>query len=73
MKKQYNFCKGMRKFYLPSTLLNLPITLDEDIAEFVEKYAKRKQVDAQTVVNEILCSNKEMMQARSRRPCELAH
>jgi len=37
--------------------------LDEDIAVFVEKYAKRKKVDTQTVVNEILRSNKEMIQA----------
>jgi hypothetical protein len=41
----------------------MPIYLDEDIAEFVQKHAKRKKVDAQTVVNEILRGNKEMLQA----------
>ena len=61
---QYNFSKGVRgKFYRPSVRLNLPIYLDDDIVEFVEKYAKQKEVDAQTVVNEILRSNKEMLQA----------
>jgi hypothetical protein len=61
---QYDFSKGVRgKFYRPGVRLNLPIYLDDDIAEFVEKYAKQKEVDAQTVVNEILRSNKEMLQA----------
>lgn len=64
MKKEYDFSKGVRgKFYRPNAHLNLPIYLDEDIAEFVEKYAKKKKVDAQTAVNEILRSNKEMVRA----------
>jgi hypothetical protein len=64
MKKEYDFSKGVRgKFYRPNVRLNLPVYLDDDIAEFVQKYAKQKQVDAQTVVNEMLRSNKEMLQA----------
>jgi len=64
MKKEYDFSTGVRgKFYRPNVRLNLPIYLDEDIAEFVQKYAKQKKVDAQTVVNEILRGNKEMLQA----------
>ncbi len=51
------------KFYRPNVRLNLPVYLDDDIAEFVQKYAKRKKVDAQTIVNEILRGNKEMLQA----------
>ncbi len=64
MKKEYDFSKGVRgKFYRPDVRLKLPIYLDDDIAEFVEKYAAQKKVDAQTVVNEILRHNKEMLQA----------
>ena len=64
MKKEYDFSKGVRgKFYRPNVRLNLPIYLDDDIAEFVQKYAKRKKVDAQTVVNKLLRGNKEMIQA----------
>ncbi len=64
MKKEYDFCKGVRgKFYRPNVRLNLPIYLDEDIAEFIQKYAKRKKVDAQTVVNKLLRNNKEIIQA----------
>jgi len=62
MKKESDFSKGVRgKFYRPNVRLNLPIYLDEDIAEFVQRYAKQKKVDAQTVVNEILRGNKEML------------
>ena len=64
MKKEYDFSKGTRgKFYRRNVRLNLPIYLDADIAEFVEQYAKQKKVDSQTVVNNILRSNKEMIQA----------
>jgi hypothetical protein len=64
MQKEYDFSKGVRgKFHRPDVRLNLPVYLDDDIAEFVQKYAKQKKVDVQTVVNEILRSNKEMLQA----------
>jgi hypothetical protein len=46
------------RFYRPNVQLNVPIYLDDDIAEFVQRYAKQKKVDAQTVVNEILRGNK---------------
>lgn len=63
MKKEYDFSKGVRgKFYRPNAKLNLPIYLDDDIAKFIQKYAKRKKVDAQTVVNEILRRDKELFQ-----------
>ena len=64
MKKEYDFSKGIRgKFYNPNVRLNLPIYLDNDVAEFVQKYAKRKKVDSQTVVNKLLRSNKDMIKA----------
>lgn len=64
MKKEYDFSKGIRgKFYHPNARLNLPIYLDEDVAEFVQKFAKKKKVDAQTVVNAMLRGNKEIIQA----------
>ncbi len=66
MKKEYDFSKGVRgKFYRPDAKLRLPVYLDEDIAEFVEKYARRKKEDMQTAVNEILRANKEMIQTLS--------
>ena len=64
MKKEYNFSKGIRgKFYRPDVRLNLPIYLDQDVAEFVQKYAKRKKLDSQTLVNKLLRSSKDSIQA----------
>ncbi|MEK6551896.1 MAG: hypothetical protein AABZ54_00405 [Bacteroidota bacterium] len=46
----YDFSKGVRgKFYSSNARLNLPIYLDEDIAEFINKYAKRKKFDNQLI------------------------
>lgn len=62
MKKEYDFSKGVRgKFCRPKTRLNLPIYLDDDVADFIRQFAKRKKVDAQTAVNKILRSNKDML------------
>jgi hypothetical protein len=37
MEKEYDFSKGVRgKFYRPNVRLNLPIYLDDDIADFVQ-------------------------------------
>lgn len=64
MKKEYDFSKAVRgKYYHPNTKLNLPIYLDDDVIDFIEKYAKQKKVDSQTIVNEILRRNKEMLNA----------
>ena len=64
MKREYDFSRGVGgKFYRPNVRLNLPIYLDDDVAEFVQKLAKRKKVDSQTLVNKLLRSNKEMIHA----------
>lgn len=64
MKKEYDLLKGVRgKFYRPNVRLNLPVYLDDDVAEFIQKFAKRKNVDSQTVVNAMLRGDKEIIQA----------
>ncbi len=63
-EQEYDFSKGVRgKFYHPDARLKLPIYLDDDLVEFIEEFANRKQEDVQTVVNEILRQNKDMLQA----------
>ena len=64
MKKKYDFSKGEQgKFYQPDAVLKLPIYLDDDLVGFIEEYAREKKVDLQTVVNDILRHNIEMLQA----------
>jgi hypothetical protein len=62
--QEYDFSKGVRgKFYRSDSRLRLPIYLDDDLVEFIEEFANQKQEDVQTVVNEILRHNKDMLQA----------
>ena len=60
---RYDFSKGERgKFYHPDIRLNLPIYLDDDIADIVMDYAETRKVDVQTAVNEILRKNRKLLQ-----------
>ncbi len=58
MKEEYDFFKGERgKFFRNNIKLNLPVYLDDDVLEFVGKIANRKNIDIQTVVNQLLKSD----------------
>ena len=64
MNEAQDFSKGEQgKFYRPNIILKLPIYLDDDLVAFIEEYAKEKKEDFQTVVNDILRHNKDMLQA----------
>ena len=55
MRKEYDFSKGERgKFYRPDVELNLPVYLEPDVAKFVREFAKAKNVDVESVVNDWL-------------------
>jgi hypothetical protein len=64
MKKEYDFSKGQRgKFYRPGVKLNLPIYLEPDVEAFVRKYANKKKVDRQKIVNKWLRNNIETVKS----------
>jgi hypothetical protein len=64
MKKEYDFSKAERgKFYRRNLRISFPIYLDKDVAEFVQQLARKKKVDAQTAVNRILRTNKQLIQS----------
>ena len=55
MRKEYDFSKGERgKFYRSDMKLNIPIYLDDEVSDFVEKIASKKGIDRSSVVNELL-------------------
>ncbi len=55
MRKEYDFSKGERgKFYRTDVKLNLPIYLEGEVKEFVERIAQRKKTDMNSVVNNLL-------------------
>lgn len=62
MKKEYDFSGGERgRFYSPEAEFNLPIYLEPEIAEFVKKLAKEKDLDRSEIVNMLLKKDKEVM------------
>lgn len=64
MRKEYDFSKGERgKFYRKDLKLNLPVYLDEEVKEFVEKIARRKGTDINSVVNNLLRSDMLLSEA----------
>lgn len=64
MKKEYDFSKGERgKFYRPNIELNIPVYLESDVAKFVKKFARRKNIDTQVVVNEWLRKEIELVES----------
>jgi hypothetical protein len=58
MKPEYDFSKGERgKFYRPDVELRIPVYLQKDIGEFLQKLASEKGTDVETIVNDWLRRN----------------
>ncbi len=63
MKTKYDFSKGVRgKFYNADAEFNLPIYLEPEIAEFVQKLAIEKGLDQSRIVNMLLRKDKEIIE-----------
>jgi hypothetical protein len=55
MRKEYDFSKGERgKFFHRDMKLNIPIYLEDQISQAVEKIASKKGIDRSAVVNALL-------------------
>jgi hypothetical protein len=62
MNAEYDFSKGIKgKFYYPNAELNLPVYLEPEIAEFVQKLATEKDVDRSRIVNMLLKKDMEII------------
>jgi hypothetical protein len=58
MRKEYDFSKGERgKFYHADAELHIPVYLDEDVADFLQKLAKEKGMNVDSIVNDWLRRN----------------
>ena len=61
MKEQYDFSKAERgKFHRPDARLNIPVYLESEVQDFVDKIALARQSDTSTVVNELLRSDMDL-------------
>ena len=64
MKKECDFSKGVRgKFYRPNARFNVPVYLDGKVQQFVERIAERKRTDVSAVVNRLLRSEMDLVEA----------
>ncbi|MEO8649743.1 MAG: hypothetical protein ABI539_11315 [Acidobacteriota bacterium] len=62
MKKEYDFSKGVRgKFHNPDGEFNLPIYLDREVSDFVQRLAVEKKVDRSQIVNKLLRKDMEII------------
>jgi hypothetical protein len=53
MKDEYDFSTGEKgKFYRDDIQIDLPIYLEPDVADFLNKIATRKGIDVATIVND---------------------
>lgn len=60
----YDFSKGVRgKFYRANAKFNVPVYLDGKVLRFVERIAERRRTDISAVVNRLLRSDMEMVEA----------
>ncbi|MEC9359949.1 MAG: CopG family antitoxin [Pseudomonadota bacterium] len=51
------------KFYRPGSAQQIPIYLDTDLMEFLSQRAERRQIDTETLVNELLRNDVELIKA----------
>jgi hypothetical protein len=65
MKKEYDFSRGERgKFYRPGARLCLPVYLNQEALAFVQTVARRKGKDMSALVNEMILSEKRVVEQK---------
>lgn len=63
MKKEYDFSEGVRgKFHNPDAEIHLPIYLEREISDFVEKLSAERKIDRNQVVNQLLRKDMEIIE-----------
>ncbi|MFW6044331.1 MAG: hypothetical protein ACOCR1_01175 [Planctomycetota bacterium] len=61
MKKEYDFSEAERgKFFREDAEMDLPVYLEDDVRDFVEEIAEKKQEDLSNVVNELIRSDMQL-------------
>ena len=64
MRDEYNFSKGERgKFFKPDATLKLPIYLDDDVRNYLQRQATAKGKELGEIVNEMLKKDIDLVEA----------
>jgi len=63
MRKEYDFSKGVRgKFYKPDIKINLPVYLDSEVLDFVQRIARKRKTDISSVVNNLIKNDIQLIE-----------
>lgn len=63
MRKEYDFSTGVRgKFYKPNIQINLPVYLDSEVLDFVQRIAKKRKTDISSVVNNLIKNDIQLIE-----------
>jgi len=63
MQDEYDFSKGKRgKFYNKNANFHLPIYLDSELENFINKIASERNITVTQVVNNLLFKDKELIE-----------
>jgi hypothetical protein len=58
MKREYDFSGGTRgKFHRPNAVLHIPVYLEPEVQQRLERVAEARKSDVAAVANELLKSN----------------
>ncbi len=64
MKAEYDFSKAERgKFHRLNLKLSLPVYLDTEVLNFIQKLARKRKTDVSSVVNHLLRSDMQLAEA----------
>ncbi len=64
MRDEYDFSKGERgKFFKPDAALKLPVYLDDDVRNYLQRQAAAKGKELGEIVNEMLKKDIDLVEA----------
>ena len=64
MRDEYDFSNGERgKFFKPDAQLNLPVYLDDDVRNYLQRQATAKGKELGEIVNEMLKKDIDLVEA----------
>jgi len=64
MRDEYDFSKGERgKFFKPDATLKLPVYLDDDVRNYLQRQAAAKGKELGEIVNEMLKKDIDLVEA----------
>jgi hypothetical protein len=63
MRIEYDFSRGVRgKYYKPDIKINLPVYLDSEVLDFVQRIAKKRKTDISSVVNNLIKNDIQLIE-----------